>query len=229
MEINKIYKFEYNNQNKTKITVEAVSEESARRKIMRRRNDYRVSYSAAYGAELLEVIETVDENNVKKIFEGLKKETVSFKKEYLERMKNYVTRDFDNTIEMYGEYEHDDWMSEFGREVKMYGGRTTKRINKDGERLRSKTNSFKRILNKGMKESHIQGEVDKYSDDFDMKLSKLAFRMDKKGFKNNIKVTSEHVGVNFNCWVTDGEKTAHAYTIIAEGPIVRPHYRYLVK
>ena len=67
------------------------------------------------------------------------------------------------------------------------------------------------------------------AEDFDMKLSKLAGRMDNKGFKSEIKVTSEHVGVNFSCWVTDGELTAHAYTIIASGPIVRPHYRYLVK
>jgi len=228
MEINKIYTFEFNDPKKTKIVVEAISEESAKRKVMRRRSDYRVSYSAAYGAKLLEVKNTVDESNVKKIFEGLKRETVSFKEEYLTRMKDFVTNEFDNIIKKYSEYTYETWMNEFGVEFASYS-RTYKRLSKEGNNLMTKTNNFKYILEKGKRDTYIQDEVNKYSEDFDMKLSKLAGRMDNKGFKSEIKVTSEHVGVNFSCWVTDGELTAHAYTIIASGPIVRPHYRYLVK
>jgi hypothetical protein len=35
--------------------------------------------------------------------------------------------------------------------------------------------------------------------------------------------------VNIDMTLTDGEKTVKAFTIIAEGQIQRPHYRYLVK
>ena len=43
METTKIYTFKLNNGKE--IIVDAISEESARRKLIRRRNDYRTSYS----------------------------------------------------------------------------------------------------------------------------------------------------------------------------------------
>jgi len=35
--------------------------------------------------------------------------------------------------------------------------------------------------------------------------------------------------VNIETTLTDGEKMVRAYTIIAEGQVQRPHYRYLIK
>jgi len=45
----------------------------------------------------------------------------------------------------------------------------------------------------------------------------------------NIKIENGSVGVNINITITDGEQTVRAWTIIAEGEIQRPHYRYLIK
>ena len=37
------------------------------------------------------------------------------------------------------------------------------------------------------------------------------------------------IGVNIESIITDGTKTVRAWTIVAEGEIQRPHYRYLIK
>ena len=61
-------------------------------------------------------------------------------------------------------------------------------------------------------------------------IEKLAFRIEAKGLNiENIKTVTAHVGVNIETTLTDGIKTVRAFTIIAGGPIQRPHYRYLIK
>jgi hypothetical protein len=58
----------------------------------------------------------------------------------------------------------------------------------------------------------------------------LAARVEAKELNiESIKVTSGFQNVNFECTITDGIKKVRAFTIIAEGEIVRPHYRYLIK
>jgi hypothetical protein len=46
---------------------------------------------------------------------------------------------------------------------------------------------------------------------------------------NNMKVVSGYVGVNVEMTISDGDKYVKAWTIVAEGTVQRPHYRYLVK
>ena len=61
-------------------------------------------------------------------------------------------------------------------------------------------------------------------------IEKLAFRVESKELNTeSIQVISGFQGVNFECTITDGIKKVRAFTIIAEGEIVRPHYRYLIK
>ncbi len=61
-------------------------------------------------------------------------------------------------------------------------------------------------------------------------IERLAARIEKKGLNQaNLTTVTGHVGVNIETTLTDGEKTVTAWTIIASGPIQRPHYRYLVK
>jgi hypothetical protein len=65
---------------------------------------------------------------------------------------------------------------------------------------------------------------------YENSIVKLAYRIEKKGLNlDKITVKTSHIGVNINTWITDGEQTVHAYTIIASGEIQRPHYRYLIK
>ena len=86
--------------------------------------------------------------------------------------------------------------------------------------------------------SVLRNEQDKYIADsvknaeahYEQSIEKLAARVEKKNLEiSNLKVETAHVGVNIETVLTDGNKKVVAYTIIAEGEIQRPHYRYLVK
>jgi hypothetical protein len=58
----------------------------------------------------------------------------------------------------------------------------------------------------------------------------LVDRIDKKNLDlNKLSIQSKSIGININMILTDGIKTIKAYTVIAEGCVQRPHYRYLVK
>ncbi len=68
------------------------------------------------------------------------------------------------------------------------------------------------------------------SNHYEDSILKLADRIQKKGLdETKITVKTAHIGVNIETVLTDGIKSVKAFTIIAEGEIQRPHYRYLIK
>ena len=61
-------------------------------------------------------------------------------------------------------------------------------------------------------------------------IEKLAARIEKKGLNiDNLQLSTSYLDPNISTKITDGKKTVNAWTIIASGPIQRPHYRYLIK
>lgn len=91
----------------------------------------------------------------------------------------------------------------------------------------------------GCKNTYLDG-IDKYREDakkkaeshYQSSLIKLAYRISEKGMNiDKIKAKTEfsNVDVNISTVLTDGDINVRAWTIIASGPIQRPHYRYLVK
>ena len=59
---------------------------------------------------------------------------------------------------------------------------------------------------------------------------RLALRIEKKELNQaKLELVTSHIDVNISTTITDGDKTVKAWTIIASGPIIRPHYRYLIK
>tara|TARA_B110000444_G_scaffold258104_1_gene298109 strand:- start:2652 stop:3572 length:921 start_codon:yes stop_codon:yes gene_type:complete len=65
---------------------------------------------------------------------------------------------------------------------------------------------------------------------FSYSLTKLSFRIMEHGLDwSNLKIESAHVRANLNCIITDGKRKLEAFTILAYGPIVSPHYRFLIK
>ena len=66
---------------------------------------------------------------------------------------------------------------------------------------------------------------------FDNSLLKLELRIVKKGLElDGLNFEYGYVEANFNCLITDKNgKQVKAQTILAEGSINKPHYRYLVK
>ena len=67
-------------------------------------------------------------------------------------------------------------------------------------------------------------------DHYDSAIQKLAYRiLNKKMNIESLVVKSARIGVNLETVFTDGVQTVRAFTIVASGPVQRPHYRYLIK
>lgn len=63
---------------------------------------------------------------------------------------------------------------------------------------------------------------------FELGLVKMVDRIHKKGMiADQCVISNIKMDVNIRATVTDGNKEVNLYTIIASGPIQRPHYRYL--
>lgn len=62
-------------------------------------------------------------------------------------------------------------------------------------------------------------------------LAKLAYRCHGKGIRptSKLEVKTAHIDRNITTVLTDGTVNVKAWTIIASGPVQRPHYRYLIK
>jgi hypothetical protein len=174
---------------------------------------------------------------MKNLVNILEEKTQSFKKTYLELTKEWAAKYFDIIIER-KDWKDLDWCkhlgltpgySRFDREQKNLGfpdGFYNKKEAKTYDRL--KTEVYK--LSSLGKEAYIAKELVNAERSFQSSLEKLAFRIQKKELnEKNLEVTSLHKNVNLEVTITDGEKTVRAFTIIASGPIQRPHYRYLVK
>ena len=62
-------------------------------------------------------------------------------------------------------------------------------------------------------------------------MEKLSIRLNSKGITDDAKftITSAKIADNFECYIHHDLGVTKAWTIIAEGPVQQPHYRYLVK
>lgn len=90
-------------------------------------------------------------------------------------------------------------------------------------------NEVRRVVGMGL-EKYLAKEL-KYAElHYENSILKLAARIEKKGLDTTqLKTVTSHIGVNIETVLTDGKKVVKAFTIIAEGEIQRPHYRYLIK
>lgn len=78
--------------------------------------------------------------------------------------------------------------------------------------------------------AHILKAQKSAEDHYNNATLKLEDRLLKIGVnQDTLTVKSGKVGVNLELVLSDGKNIVRAYTIIASGPIQKPHYRYLVK
>jgi hypothetical protein len=65
---------------------------------------------------------------------------------------------------------------------------------------------------------------------YENSILKLALRIEKKELnQDKLEMVTSHIDINIETIISDGKQSVRAWTIIAEGPVQRPHYRYLVK
>lgn len=171
----------------------------------------------------------------------LKEETKTLKKQFLEKTKEWTTSYY-NLISKRFKWFEIEWCEFLGiePEVSQYRSSSTTyeksltypsgfyNTSKSRE-LKRYQNEVRRLHKLGLN-GYVTSEMIRAEKHYENSITKLADRIEKKGLDiSKIKATTSHIGVNIDTTLTDGNKTVHAYTIIAEGPIQRPHYRYLIK
>jgi hypothetical protein len=160
----------------------------------------------------------------------LKAETESLRVQYIELTKKYAAEEFANITKI-ANRPHPNWDSfatpgfaeKFGNSRIDY--EQGKKFRKATD-LRYKCNE---IVSKGFDvyESRLVKLADLHYED---SITKLAIRIEKKELdQSKLSVVTSHIGQNIETILTDGTKTVRAFTIIASGPVQKPHYRYLIK
>lgn len=151
----------------------------------------------------------------------LKRETESLRVEFIERTREWATAQFARFVELaktspeYADY-HD------GSRMNYEGGKRYRQA-------RERVESARRYVTYG-ESAFIEREVRAAESHYQASIEKLALRIEKKGLnKSALRVKSARLEMNFETTISDGEQSVRAFTILAYGPIQRPHYRYLVK
>lgn len=175
---------------------------------------------------------------MKQLIETLRTETQTLKETYFEMTKKWAESYFER-IMLRKNWKEVDWCKYFGLtpELKNKGlgscefysfpdGFYNTRDAREYQKYRNEISS----LNSMGVEKYKEKELKKAQLHYESSLLKLAARIDKKGLNiKNMKIVTGNVGVNIEMTLSDGEKSVRAWTIIAEGIVQRPHYRYLVK
>lgn len=174
---------------------------------------------------------------MKNLVDILKSETQTLKEQYIQKTKMWAEQYF-KKVEARKTWKEVDWCKFLGITPRLVNEGTSIEFlgfpngfyntsnSKTFRRLREET---RKLTSMGI-EKYLEKEQ-KYAElHYETSIQKLAARIEKKGLNvENLKVVTSHVGVNIDTVLSDGEKTVKAFTIIAEGEIQRPHYRYLIK
>jgi hypothetical protein len=163
------------------------------------------------------------------LIEILKRETATLRIQYLEKVKGWAETDFARIVKLanspypnYADFATPGFVKSAQHWCDYAQG---KKYQKTRE-AREKAN---RIKDAGY-EIFLQRELKLAEMHYEDSIVKLAARIEKKELdQTKLTIKTAHVGVNIETVFTDGTKTVKAWTIIASGPIQKPHYRYLVK
>ena len=164
-------------------------------------------------------------------------QTAEFKASFIAKTSQFADREFTRASEI-DKWSHEQWCSFFGIEPRIETtclGRTYTTFPKNfynthNGKVYAQTGSKMAIITRQGREGYIAKMIENAEKHYIQSIEKLAFKIQSKGLDiDAIQVTSGFQGVNFECTITDGIKKVRAFTIIAEGEIIRPHYRYLIK
>jgi hypothetical protein len=166
------------------------------------------------------------------IVEKLRIGTVDLKDEYFKLMGEYADRTFKIADTRAG-WPKDEWHKLFGiefRSVTRWGKALLEPVNGALYRDMCKTRHEAMAIS-GQGFEKYKDKIMKHAEKhYEQSLEKLAYRIAEKTLDfEHMTVKTGTVGVNIETTITDGITTVRAFTIIAQGPINRPHYRYLIK
>jgi hypothetical protein len=173
-----------------------------------------------------------------KLLNILRTETTSLKEQFLKMTKTWCEKKYEDLCEK-SKWSEKRWCEHFGLTPELknkhlptssfYSFPSGFYNTKDSVTYRRMRDEIRKVFSMG-KEKFIEKELKKSEDHYESSLLKLKERILKKGLViDNMKIVNGSVGVNINMTLSDGEKSVKAFTIVAEGEIQKPHYRYLVK
>lgn len=163
------------------------------------------------------------------LVQALRNETETMKIEYLKNISVWAVQEFEKTMKI-----NDDYLSQKKYYInsalnERFGGakeEPTKEFYQAREFLLNKGFSIIKI---GL-EKYLEKQLKQAEEHYQNSILKLSVKIQSKGLNlDKLEVKSGRVDVNFETTLTDGEKVVRAFTIIAEGEIQKPHYRYLIK
>ena len=157
---------------------------------------------------------------------------------YIEKTTEYAHNYF-ALLKERSQWREVDWCKYFGVEPRMANAGTNMEFlsfpsgfynTRNGRYLDAEKSEIARAMRQG-EPDYVSAKVKEAQLHYEQSVTKLAERLVKFGINPNAKLSAKttFIGANINCFITDGTVTAHAYTIVASGPIQRPHYRYLIQ
>lgn len=156
---------------------------------------------------------------MKNLIDILTEETQTLKEQYIQFTSEWANQEFHRLrqwLKDYGIWERENWSKKEMRNE--YHRKQKIQASIPYEVFTNKIEQFVEKQIKNAEKHYIQS------------IAKLALRIEQKQLNiNNLKAVTSHIGVNIDTTLTDGEKVVRAFTIIANGEINRPHYRYLIK
>lgn len=151
----------------------------------------------------------------------LQKETESLRVQYCEMVRNWATEEFAR-LEALANSPYPVYR-EFVKDHNDHKGA------KAFHRACDARAAANRTVEKGITEFVLK-QVTAANEHYQDSIMKLANRIKERELnQSKLTVKTAHIGVNIETVLTDGEQQVRAFTIIASGPIQKPHYRYLVK
>jgi hypothetical protein len=155
------------------------------------------------------------------IVDELRVATQELKANYIVKTKETAKRMFDNAIEKIPSLK-------VAKETAWQNYRAGGTDRYEYFQLAKTIEKLENITEKGF-ESFLNSELKHAELHYECSLIKLAERLVAKGISENYVIKSGYVGINFEVTITHELGQVKAWTIIAEGQIIRAHYRYLVK
>jgi len=173
------------------------------------------------------------ENNTKSLIDQLKIETVELKNAYIARTKEFTNAEYNRIVERKN-WSAKEWCELLGLEpLKNANGKYSfpkNFFNTSDSRKHFKLEAEAFRVASKTQAQHLEVAISDAEKHFAGSIEKLALRVIKKGLNlGSFKMQSTYLDPNMSTVITDGKITVRAYTIIAGGPIQKPHYRYLVK
>ena len=167
----------------------------------------------------------------------LKEQTITLKEQYVQKTIEWTNKDYQRYVEM-KKWNEERWAKYLGVPTRLanpgsamefvtfHNGFYSTRASREYGKIKNK---IYQALSLGL-DKYIEKAKKSAEQHYEDSIIKLSDRILRKGLiEENLKLKTSHIGVNIETTITDGIKTVRAFTIIAEGEIQCPHYRYLVK